>query len=796
MAIQGKVIGRFNIIRELGHGVQGAVYLAHDTQLDRQVAIKTLRVNSTQDAANLVREAKIASKLQHPNIVTLYDALMHDGVPYLVYAYIEGQSLEEMLKREKILPLARAAQIASSVLEGLGYAHRHDVMHLDIKPANVMISSSGQPMLMDFGIARAISQRQPEQDIEVTGTPLYMAPERISEHGSEARSDLYSVGMMLYEMVTGTPAISGDNVFQILHQSAYGKTDAPSRRNFKVDDKIEAIILKSIAKDPDERYPDAASMRQALQQYVDSSHSQEGAAAASGHSTLEFLIRRMRSKSDFPALSGIISEINKVVSSESESTSKLTQIILKDFALTNKLLKVVNTVSYGQFGGKINTISKAVVIIGFETVRNIAMTLILLEFLQNKAQASELKDEIIFSLFAGMVAAELAPSSRPGFAEEAMICSMFHHLGKLLVTFYFFEESQQIARLLEDPEVTEEQAVVKVLGLSYNELGIGVAKHWNFPEQMISAMRKLPAGTLHRSAGGHDQLNVTVNLANELSQLAALTGLQDKEKALRELKLRYDAVSPTSERTLSKALDDGLKELAQRSGLLGISTSKSPLVRKITKWARHEEPYAKESAEVLAAQEEKELEQVIAADSIVAADEPQEQPKPEDVLNAGIQDVTNTLVEEFNLNDVLRMVLETIYRSLGFHRTLIFIRDAKSNMMAARFGFGDSIDEIIPHCRFPLRFEADVFHLAVDKGTDIVIEDVEAENIADKIPDWFNDVIDSKSLLLLPIVISHKTIGLLYADMLEAHSLQLTQRQLAMLRTLRNQAVLAIKQKI
>lgn len=791
--MQQQAIGRFNIVRELGKGAQGAVYLAYDTQLDRQVAIKTLHAGSSKDPASLIREAKIASKLQHPNIVTLHDAILHDGIPYLVYAYIEGQTLAQLLKQEKTLTLTRAAQIASSVLEGLDFAHRQGVIHLDIKPGNVMMPTSGHPMIMDFGIAQAISQQSAEPAAEIAGTPQYMAPERFSAHGAELRSDLYAVGMMLYEMVTGSPAISGDNVYQILHQSAHGKADAPSSRNIHVDEKLEAIILKAIAKNPDERYPDAATMRQALQQYLDATP--DGFVTGNGHSTLEFLIRRMRSKSDFPALSGIIGEINKVVASESESSGKLAQIILKDFALTNKLLKMVNTVSYGQFGGKINTISKAVVIIGFETVRNIAMTLILLDFLQNKAQAVELKDEIILALFAGIVAGELAPVHRPGFVEEAIICSMFQHLGKLLTTFYFFEESQQIARLLEEPDVTEEQAAAKVLGLSFNDLGIGIAKHWNFPAEMVTAMRKLPNGKIHKPAGGLDQLNITINLANELSLLAAISTLPEKEHALRQLGARYADVVQTSARSLSKALDNGLRDLAQRAALLGISTSKSPLLKKIGKWVGHEELAVKAGKAQDSAEPEKTLEQDIDADS-KAIDNPAGQQQPEDLLNAGIQDVTNTLVEDYNLNDVLRMVLETIYRSLGFNRTLIFIRDGRQNLMVARFGFGERVDDVIPHCRFSLKFEPDVFHLAVEKGTDIVIEDVQGENIASKIPGWYREAIDAQSLLLLPIMINQKAIGLLYADMQQAHSLQLTQRQLAMLRTLRNQAVLAIKQKI
>jgi transcriptional regulator with GAF, ATPase, and Fis domain len=169
---------------------------------------------------------------------------------------------------------------------------------------------------------------------------------------------------------------------------------------------------------------------------------------------------------------------------------------------------------------------------------------------------------------------------------------------------------------------------------------------------------------------------------------------------------------------------------------------------------------------------------------------------PESVLSAGIQDVTNTLVEDFKLNDVLLMVLETIYRSMGFKHTLIFIRDNKQNAMLARFGFGENVDGILPHLKFSLTFVPDVFHLAVDKGLDIVIEDVSAGTIADKIPKWYSDAIDARCFLLLPVMVNKKAVGLIYADMQVANSLQVSERQLSLLRTLRNQAVLAIKQKL
>ena len=168
---------------------------------------------------------------------------------------------------------------------------------------------------------------------------------------------------------------------------------------------------------------------------------------------------------------------------------------------------------------------------------------------------------------------------------------------------------------------------------------------------------------------------------------------------------------------------------------------------------------------------------------------------PESILSAGIQDVTNTLVIDFNLNDILQMVLETMYRGMSFNRVLIFVRDGKTNTMRARFGFGKDIDRVLPKLQFPIPFEPDVFHVAMEKGVDIVIEDVAAENIVSKIPAWYRSAVKAQCFLLLPVMINGKAIGLFYADMETANSLQVSQRQLSLLRTLRNQAVLAIRQK-
>ena len=504
---------------------------------------------------------------------------------------------------------------------------------------------------------------------------------------------------------------------------------------------------------------------------------------------LEFLLHG-GNDSEFPALSSTISEINKIVASQSESTSKLTKTILQDVALTNRLLKLVNTVSYGQFGGKINTISKAVVILGFETVRNVAMTLILLEFLQNKSQAASLRDEVIGSFFAGLVASRLSAGRNVRDSEEAMICAMFQNLGKLLATFYFFDECQEIAQLVAQG-MPENKAAHQVLGISFNDLGQGIARHWNFPDRLLTGMQSLAGERIRKAHSELDLLNITVNLANELCRVAASSRTSDKTKALKQLSDRFSSGVSVDEKQLAQALDEGLQEIAIRAGILNLPTSQSPLLQTVAAWNGSVVEAAPASSM------EDELEGITPLDQAVEQASAAEAARqdPESILSAGIQDVTNTLVEEFDLNDVLQMVLETMYRGMGFNRVLIFVRDSKANMMRARFGFGTDIDRVLAKLHFPTAFQPDVFHVALEKNVDIVIEDVSADNIASKIPAWHRDAVKAQCFLLLPVSINGRAIGLFYADMKAANTLKVSPRQLSLLRTLRNQAVLAIKQK-
>ncbi|HQT25358.1 MAG TPA: HDOD domain-containing protein, partial [Burkholderiales bacterium] len=460
-----------------------------------------------------------------------------------------------------------------------------------------------------------------------------------------------------------------------------------------------------------------------------------------------------------------------------ESVSNLSNVILRDFSLTNKLIKLVNAATYSQFGGTISTVSRAIVILGFDTVRSVAITLMLFEHLQNKSQASRLKDEIISTFFSGVLARELAPHVKLKNAEEAFICAMFYNLGKLLTAYYFPEEAIEIERLTEKME--EADAASTVLGLTYEELGVGIAQSWHFPDRIVSSMRKILGENVRKQESEIGMLRVLTNLSNELREIAQQGNPQEKASELEVLASRYHALS-VSERVLGRAIEDSLKEFILETRILGLDARDSVFLKKVNQWSGSSREA--DSAEEVFQKTIKAEVQMDKADSAT-------------LLTAGLQDITNALLEGYDLNDLLRMVCETMYRSMGFSRVLLSIKDARQNVIVGKLGFGEKAEEVVKHFRFSLSGEKDVFLVALDQGVDVLISDIDAENIRERIPVWYLNSIDAKSFILLPMVVGGKPVGMLYADSVKT-GLKIEGKELALLKTMRNQAVLAIKQKL
>ena len=776
-------LGRFQILRRLGRGAQGEVYLAEDPRLARKVAIKTLRLmqRSPEERARqvlaLLEEAKIVSQLSHPGLVTLYDAGEENGAPYLVFEYVEGETLSARLRREGPLPPAEAVDITIQLLRALGYAHGKGVLHRDLKPGNVMLSAA-TARIMDFGIAQLASAGSDGHDA-FTGTPAYLAPEYISGGAYTHASDVFSAGMTLYAMLAGEPAIRGENSFEVLHRQVSEAFAAPSAQASAIDERLDALVLKAIAKAPPERFASAQAMEDALYLYL---HPEpiEGIEAAAGdkQATLQFLLRRMRHKSDFPALSSLIGAVNRAADSDSERLSDLSNAILKDFALTNKLLKLVNTAYYGQFSGTISTVSRAIAILGFEQVRQVAVTLMLFEHLHNKSQAADLRDEMLASYLSGLLGRELVSKAGMRDAEEVFICSMFHALGKLLTAFYFHEEFQEIGKLQRAQGVDEARASAQVLGLSFEDLGIGVARAWHFPERLVHSMRAVGEDKVRKPGTREDRLRVVAALSTELCGALREAAPERRQARMSAISGRCEGLG-INDKLLASVIETSVAELMKDAGTLGLVKGNSPLLSGLTDTGRAAAPAPLPAA-------------AVPGDAAPAA-----AAERTALLTAGIQDITNSLAGDCPLNDILRMILETMYRGIGFTRVLLCIRDPASNCLRGRFGFGADVDAILKR-GFPVPRAAsrDAFHAAISNGADVHIENVNAERIREHIPDWYRELLPAaQSIVLFPVLVNKKPVALFYGDSDHAGRLTLQGGELNMLKTLRNQAVLAIRQR-
>ncbi|MER6344861.1 Stk1 family PASTA domain-containing Ser/Thr kinase [Streptomyces sp. NPDC001595] len=270
--------GRYELGPVLGRGGMAEVYHAHDTRLGRQVAVKTLRADLARDPsfqARFRREAQSAASLNHPAIVAVYDTGEDyiDGVsiPYIVMEYVDGSTLRELLHSGRKLLPERAMEMTIGILQGLEYAHRNGIVHRDIKPANVMLTRNGQVKVMDFGIARAMgdSGMTMTQTAAVIGTAQYLSPEQAKGEQVDARSDLYSTGCLLYELLTVRPPFVGDSPVAVAYQHVREEPQPPSVFDPEITPEMDAIVLKALTKDPNYRYQSADEMRADIEACLD-----------------------------------------------------------------------------------------------------------------------------------------------------------------------------------------------------------------------------------------------------------------------------------------------------------------------------------------------------------------------------------------------------------------------------------------------------------------------------------------------------------------------------------------------
>lgn len=286
-----KKLGRYEILSELGHGAMGIVYKAIDPMLDRTVAVKTIKFDQTsEDCAKFeerfYREAKSAGRLNHPNIVTIYDVGKSDSTAYIAMELLEGNQLKAILDVHTALPIDKIVDIAAQIADGLAYAHKNGIIHRDIKPANIMLVHGDRVKITDFGIAR-MSTSSGTLAGTVIGSPRYMAPEQVIGKPVDGRSDVFALGVVLYELLTGESPFDGDNINTTMYRIVNELAAPPKTVNPRLPEVFDYIVAKALAKHPDERYQSAKDLASDLRNYANLAIARSATASLNHPITLE-----------------------------------------------------------------------------------------------------------------------------------------------------------------------------------------------------------------------------------------------------------------------------------------------------------------------------------------------------------------------------------------------------------------------------------------------------------------------------------------------------------------------------
>lgn len=912
-SLVGTLVGnRFVVIEKIGQGGMGVVYRAEQTGIWRPVALKVLRPRYSRDKNIHERfriEAATASKLSHPNTITIYDfGLTEDRGLYIAMELLDGLSLDQEISAHGAFEWRRACRICVQICGSLQEAHEINILHRDLKPENIMLTRRGNETdvvkVLDFGIAKIMTKEGDASHPALTagnelfGTPEYMSPEQIRGDTLDNRSDIYSLGVILYRMLSGGQPFDAPSPIAILTKHLT-ETPAPAVAPTgmrKLPGELVVLVASCLAKSRDDR---PASMqrlgemlltildetlpvaiggkrsrqlacpvprevtKQALQprdrlanrllpskeigrdtapdvddtdvDLGDTAPVSGSEAPAGGmdldktalapppdlgpeerpsisteidfdrdsapmtniaslrEGTLTALKERMKKKRDFPAMSQSVVELNTKAQREDTSARMLSNVILRDYALTSKLLRLVNSPFYSQYRGKVMTVSRAVVILGFEQVRQLSMGLMMFDRIErtDPKQATVLKDEALFALTDGLVAKRLAEHVSEVDPEAALICGMFHRLGKYIAYFYFPKKGKEIRRLIKMSKMDDEAASLKVLGISFSELGKWMMREWQLPEQFSDAMDKLSSGSLSKPKGSTEKLRCVVGFADELVTCAIQGHKGNRSVDLKTLARRFEKIAPFAQEQLENLMMESAVEVREWAKVLGVQLRDSHFIGRMFHWngiadlpdipeERFSEAPNTEFSEVrLSEASEKETDALT---------------EKKQIFEQSIEEIMSAMTGHYDLNGIILMVLETIYRGMGLSRVVFFLNDVKTDMMTARSGFGEGVEDLIQKFRFQPARGRDLFNQAVWMGKDIIINDTSLDRVQERIPGWYRRVTEADAIILYPVMLRNLAAGLFYGD-LQNPNIRFNRGLLVYVDRLRNLTARAVREK-
>ncbi len=473
--------------------------------------------------------------------------------------------------------------------------------------------------------------------------------------------------------------------------------------------------------------------------------------------TLALLWERIRRQGDMPGFTKAINAILGAMRGEDEQEFNMTQTVLSDPVLTNKVLRLANSGMYSAFGKNINTVSKAVLVLGTEAIGHLALGLKLIEELTNSSPDSVIAHvEMEKAVLAGMVAQQVAVQSHARDAEEAVVCSMLHTLGRMMVTFYMADHWSALQQ--HGGIGGEDEAAPAVLGLSMEAIGRAAAEHWGLPKNLISGMRHIEPGEPPAEFSHGDWLAAISTMS---SQCADSLWEDDEAGAAKvvELASQFSQMLGVEPDNILVAIEKAKEVAAQ-------DLSIAPLAKPAEKRAK-------------------------------AASNTRVRGEGNKILISGVADMRDVEASA-SPGQMMSMALETVYKGLDFSRAVAFLRNRRENKYSARMGFGTGVRELIATMSFGDHYEPNVFHAALNSDRVIFIENAKDPKFAAKLPEWWKSSLsDARSFVILPLSTHGQPAGFIYGDWDESFpSIQLNQTEFALLNDIRALVVKTVERRL
>jgi len=493
------------------------------------------------------------------------------------------------------------------------------------------------------------------------------------------------------------------------------------------------------------------------------------------------LMQKVNGEEEMFALGSAVARVVELASSDDQGTHDLAYFVLSDLALTQRILRLSNTVQYRTVAGTVvTTVSRAIALLGFDNVKTTALAMLLVDTLDNGAHAGAVRAELEASLCASLVGREMARLSFYQGAEEAAIGALFKNLGALLVASHEHDRYREIRQIAAAGKHTPAQASQLILGCTYDTLSAAVLAEWKIPDVIVRAQAALPAGTLKVAANRGEWMRQVASFSLDVARLLAKVPDPSGSAEARALLARYGAAFELD----SAALDKLFANVAEGMGALMESMNLQPLAA-----PAHEEGEGLPNVLLLA---------TLDAGADEAGAHPSGKPKnARELLLAGVQDVTQLRAAgNARLNDVILAVLETLYSALGFRFATVCLKDARQNQYRARVSFGEEGTRLQAGFSFPATAAnpgRDLFLLALENDADLMISDAASPKIRELLPAWHRTLLpDAKSFIVLPLVVGKAQLGFFYADRTALAPEGVPPDETALIRALKRQVLAAL----